>query len=53
MWCKRCGLNVSKEFVEDGCSYWLCPVKNVPVNVDDEMHTILAEALKGKDDGRA
>lgn len=46
MWCERCGYNVTKEYVEEQeCPYWECPMENKPVNVGDELHQILGEAL--------
>lgn len=45
MWCDLCGYNVTKEDVEERCPYRDCPMPNNPVNVSDELHKILADAL--------
>lgn len=48
MWCERCGLNVTKEYIEEGCAYWECPMENRQVDVGDDLHRVLGEALAHK-----
>lgn len=46
MWCERCGHNVTKEFIEEHeCPYWECPMENKIVNVGDDLHQALADAV--------
>lgn len=46
MWCERCGNHVTKEYVEEQeCPYWECPMENKTVDVGDELHRVLGEAL--------
>lgn len=50
MWCERCGHHVTKEYVEEQeCPYWACPMENGIVDVSDDLHTVLADALKSKE----
>lgn len=46
-WCDKCGYHVGQEYIEEQeCPFWECPLEKSPiVNVGDELHQILGEAL--------
>lgn len=53
MWCDLCGCNVTKEYVEEReCQYWDCPMENRAVDVTDDLHQILGEALRAQTEGK-
>lgn len=45
-WCGKCGYHVGQQWIEEQeCPFWECPMENPVVNVGDELHQILADAL--------
>jgi len=44
-WCSVCGERVDAEII-DGCRHWECPMQNPVVDIDDELHQVLGEALR-------